>query len=241
MLQVLPVFSFQFSPPKMMWRGIRSNIVLWNTTKVPTRTFTAQSNTNLLSLESTLDELSKLLRKTSSSENQSTSFAPLSNRSDEILEKEEQIIEEEEEEEEIVQKVQKLTLEDLKYLHLYPRKVQQWVVDAKTPYGYYNENGEWELSFRKEKDIQQDKEMLGNIKLNVKKLEVDIENSPYKDIYRFGITKEEIEQCHPKLKRFLSLSTAPNSEIMSYRIQQLVKKYGKSEVDTGSVESQSKF
>ena len=40
-------------------------------------------------------------------------------------------------------RIHSLKLSDLKYTKLYPKVVLQWVLDAKTPYGYYGEDGYW--------------------------------------------------------------------------------------------------
>ncbi len=35
------------------------------------------------------------------------------------------------------------SLDDLKYLDAYPLRVKKWVIDAKTPRGYYSPSGQW--------------------------------------------------------------------------------------------------
>lgn len=52
--------------------------------------------------------------------------------------------------------------------------------------------------------------------------------------FRFGIQPEEIEHCHPKLKRVFSFINAPLREVHSFRKRKIAEKWGKHETDTGS-------
>ena len=172
------------------------------------------------SLESTLEELGRLLRSTSS---------------------------EPEEERIPIKKVpkkkslepKKMEIEDLKYLHLYPKVVQRLVLNAKSPYGYFSDTGAWVESRRSPERIEEDKKHeFNDVQLSFKPKPT---HPKMEGVYRFGITEEEIKDCHPKIKEFFSMTNAPAKEVLGYKIRELASKFGKNEYDTGNVSVQSKI
>jgi hypothetical protein len=171
------------------------------------------------SLESTLEELGRLLRNTTPTPQEEVE--PPKKQKKKSLEP------------------KKLALEDLKYLHLYPKVVQRLVLNAKSPFGYYDEDGNWIETERESNYILADKKLdFTDEQLNFKPKAT---HPKMEGVFRFGITEEEIKDCHPRVKEFFSMANAPAKEVQSYKNQQLISKYGKNEYDSGSIPAQSKF
>lgn len=151
----------------------------------------------------------------------------------------------------------KTALRDLKYLQFYPATVRKWVVDAKTPLGYYDETGYWvpvgqqfQYSFSEEDsndyddaDVPSRKLMVGKGRLRMERkmyppqektlLEADLHGK-----YRFGISPEEVADFPEQLKKVLSFVYANNYEINELRREAAIHKWRKKPGDTGSSQVQ---
>eukprot|EP01118_Nematostelium_gracile_P013295 TRINITY_DN499_c0_g1_i2.p1 TRINITY_DN499_c0_g1~~TRINITY_DN499_c0_g1_i2.p1 ORF type:complete len:311 (-),score=72.38 TRINITY_DN499_c0_g1_i2:869-1801(-) len=131
-------------------------------------------------------------------------------------------------------------LEELKYVHLYPRLVRQWVLDAKTPKGYYDIEGFWKENELMFDDLELDEPSALYRKLaptdSVKTNFMEYENlaPDLKGNYRFDIRPEEMEGQSAKIKELLSLQNATAREINRFRRRTAVETFGKTPQDTGS-------
>jgi len=135
---------------------------------------------------------------------------------------------------------QKIKLEQLKYIHIYPRTVRRWILDTKTPKGLYDRDGIW-----READYYFDiDEEEGDLPFIRHAVEIGVEKTEFIEYehladdlrgnYRFGVKPEEIASYSPKLKELLSLQSANKGEVMRFRKVRAVEHFGKSLQDTGS-------
>jgi len=122
-------------------------------------------------------------------------------------------------------------------LQFYPRRIKQWVLDAKTPKGRFNHLGEWEtvpISPEKnlnEKNEEEAKKIAREIKEKTfsRPIPEDLKNS-----YRFGVESEDLNDYSPKIKELFSFKYANQFEINKKRIGMMVNNFGKDKFDTGS-------
>ncbi len=132
------------------FHGDDQALTLFAATAVHAQLFGPTVKNDMDSVAKVLPFLKAMLFSDSPPDPSSSSPSPLSNKTDfekaldETTEKERAILSS------ILDKVkpertriQSLKLSDLKYMKLYPKVVAQWVRDAKTPYGYYGEDGFW--------------------------------------------------------------------------------------------------
>jgi len=145
-----------------------------------------------------------------------------------------------------------LGVSDLKYVHLYPRLVRRWILDAKTPKGFYDQDGTWkEASFFNSLLEDEDAEEFFGRKTSEGPYYsgrtlippgtetsrfVEYENLPedLRGHYRFDIQPEEMEHASPKLKELLSIQNAGKAELSRFRRRQATRQYGRKPHDTGS-------
>jgi small subunit ribosomal protein S15 len=227
-----------------------------------------KKNDNSDQVSKTLDEIENLLKSISAkqptsaklanspnlSEKPSTSasttsrpaYTRIASKEEEEDEEDDEEYDEEEDEEEYDEEGNLIpkknpdpfALENLKYLKFYPKVVRQWVLDAKTPKGRFNRDGEWETV--EEETAGDDASKLVAQTLAQKALEDDssVKERPIppglENAYRFGIQPEEMEGMPDKIKDLFSFKYAKQHEINQYKIGQAVKQFGKSEGDTGS-------
>ncbi|EFA81630.1 hypothetical protein PPL_05621 [Heterostelium album PN500] len=128
----------------------------------------------------------------------------------------------------------------LKYYQLYPAKVRKWIDYTHTPLGFYTGLGVWynfpewySKNFPAMKPEQIVTEESVSSKFEEKELPEDL-----REVYRFGVTKEEAEILHPKLRDFLSFRNASQGEVNAYRRQVCIQKFGNDKNDTGSTSVQ---
>lgn len=128
----------------------------------------------------------------------------------------------------------RVKLDSLKYFDYYPKKVQNWIVDAKHPKGYYDIAGDWKAGYSFETFFQnkEDAEKKKTLEKN-KEIEEDL-----KGHYRFGVKEEEIAPYPEKLKKLLSFENASQMEKNQFRIEREIQRWGRFEGDTGSPEVQ---
>eukprot|EP01133_Synstelium_polycarpum_P003745 gene3745-4319_t len=128
----------------------------------------------------------------------------------------------------------------LKYYNLYPRKVRKWIDYSHTPLGFFTGMGVWynfpawySKHFQPSQPEQIVTEESVSSNFDEKEIPEDL-----RGVYRFGVTPEEAQILHPKLRDFLSFRNASQNEINAYRKQVCVQKYGKNDADTGSASVQ---
>jgi len=151
--------------------------------------------------------------------------------------------EEQEEEEDLEQEsettgIEEKTLDKLKYVHIYPRTIRRWVLDATTPKGFYDVEGIWteaDYFSSLEHDEEEFKRIPVKIKSNITEF-VEYENLPadLRGNFRFGIKPGEISKYSPKIKELLSMQNANKGEILRFRKAKAVQNFGKCPNDTGS-------
>eukprot|EP01132_Coremiostelium_polycephalum_P004799 gene4799-5984_t len=132
--------------------------------------------------------------------------------------------------------------EDLKYYFLYPKKVRKWIDYSHTPLGLFTQFGvwynlpEWYAKHFKpsppENFITGEKSS-GSTSFTKPDLPEDLRN-----VYRFGVSEDEIKLLDPKLQEFLSYRYASQKEVNFFRKQQCIKKFGKNNFDTGNTSVQ---
>jgi small subunit ribosomal protein S15 len=130
---------------------------------------------------------------------------------------------------------QKTDLDALKFFRLYPKSVQTWVLDAKTPQGRFDREGAWvELPSTvyqiEEKSIT--REATKGLPFR-RELPEDLVGH-----YRFGVTQSDMADAPQKLKEVLSFKWAQQSEITAFRMRQAAKKFERDQMDCGSSEVQ---
>jgi len=128
------------------------------------------------------------------------------------------------------------SLMNLKYLHIYPKKIRQWILDAKTPKGRFDSKGEW-ITVADTGDSTVSKIVASAVARRALKEEPNTESKLPPDLqgaYRFGVTEEQIKECHPKIKELLSFTRANQHEVHQFRLGKLVQKFGREQGDTGS-------
>lgn len=131
-------------------------------------------------------------------------------------------------------------LSEIKYLSIYPKEVRKWVLDAKTPKGYYDMDGDWKAVPVNQFEESQRKPKEERI-ITEESLALELQRTLPADLqraYRFGIKEEDIKDYPPKLKELLSFKHAKQAEINKYRKQRAVEQFAQEEGDTGSAEVQ---
>ncbi|EGG19025.1 hypothetical protein DFA_02268 [Cavenderia fasciculata] len=122
----------------------------------------------------------------------------------------------------------------LKYYRLYPKKIRNWIDYSHTPLGFFTELGVWynfPSWYAKMYPAVAPEQLIteSSSSTNEVTLPEDLRGQ-----YRFGVTKEEAEILHPKLKEFLTFKHATQGEINQHRKKLCVQKYGNDHADTGS-------
>jgi hypothetical protein len=144
-------------------------------------------------------------------------------------------------------KLKRKTLQDLAYWDLYPTQVKRWLVYTKSPKGQYNNEGLWstneELTPSKEPfnltlPREQNQEDWNKWEAIFQREQEQLPEH-LRNVFRFGVTAEELNKVHPRLRRIFSLRNAPKREITSVLKQQLIKKWRLHDGDTGSSQVQS--
>ncbi len=130
---------------------------------------------------------------------------------------------------------------NLKYLPFYPKKIRQWVLDAKAPKGRFNNKGVWEtVSDAGDSGVSKivaqavaRRALKEDNPSGASTLPEDLQGA-----YRFGVTQEQIKDSHPKIKELLSFKHANKHEINQFRIARAISRFGKENGDTGSAQVQ---
>jgi hypothetical protein len=118
---------------------------------------------------------------------------------------------------------------------------------TKSPKGRYNDEGRWTADHQ----LLSSKEPF-NFTLPYEKNQEDWDKweaifkreqeqlpEHLRNVFRFGVTAEELSKVHPRLRRIFSLRNAPQREITSALKQQAIKKWQLHDGDTGSSQVQS--
>ncbi|EGC33415.1 hypothetical protein DICPUDRAFT_80829 [Dictyostelium purpureum] len=123
----------------------------------------------------------------------------------------------------------------LKYYHLYPKKIKQWINYTHTPMGIFSTFGVWynlPTWYTKFYQPSPPETFITPESENVfqqPEIPEDLRNS-----YRFGVTEEEARLLHPKFKEFLTFQYATQPEVTAFRKRVCIEKYGTSLQDSGS-------
>jgi len=138
----------------------------------------------------------------------------------------------------------KLRLEDLKYFYMFNKRMRRWMIDAKTPRGYFNAMGRWEPrsafptydQLIKGTDLD---DTLARQEEFEKKKSIPLPKD-LRGVYRFGITEEELQEvgASDKIRELLSFRYTFRKERNQERIKQAVEQWGRHIGDTGSSEVQ---
>lgn len=123
----------------------------------------------------------------------------------------------------------------------YPRKIKNWIEDARTTQGFYDETGKWyQTKVPNEKPPPQLSEQ-AEIASAEALLAPDNVEEDLKTNYRFGIQPEEVKNIHPRLRNFLLLANGSPNEQKQFKIQKAIENYRRDITDTGSSEVQGFF
>jgi small subunit ribosomal protein S15 len=146
--------------------------------------------------------------------------------------------------EQVLHAPRRKTLDELAYWDLYPTQVKRWLVYTKTPRGRYDADGRW-FSVLKEqpKEIEpvvsrdQNPQDWNHWEAIFKREQEELPEH-LRNVFRFGVTAEELRNVHPRLRRLFSLRRATPHEVTSAVKQQLMRKWRLHDGDTGSSQVQ---
>mmetsp|Transcript_4202 Transcript_4202/g.5880 ORF Transcript_4202/g.5880 Transcript_4202/m.5880 type:complete len:298 (-) Transcript_4202:130-1023(-) len=127
-------------------------------------------------------------------------------------------------------------LSELKYFSIYPKEVRKWILDAKTPKGYYDINGSWKTVPVNQFEDSQKKQREERI-VTEESLALELQRTLPADLqraFRFGIKEDDIKDYPPKLKELLSFKYATQPEINKFRKMRAVEQFASEDGDTGS-------